>query len=898
MGTFASAELDDWLRAGGIVVAASDRAARAATAAFNAARRAEGLTAWPAPRIFDWRVFVRDAWSARALDDRFLLNDAQEQSLWEEIAKASRQPATVLDHPRTRVAALAADAHELLALHAPRYLRATLRRAWQQDAAAFSGWLSAFDDACRRQNALSAARIPIELVDLLAREDAASRAPLLLTGFDRILPAQRSVFDAWGAWREAARSQPAGSVHYYAVPDEAAELAACALWCAAKLRSNAGARILIVTQKAADRRGPVERALLRHALPAAQAAPAPLFEFSLGLPLASVSIVRAAVLLLRWLTGPLDEADLDWLFASGYLAQAPGESAALLHAMRQIRRRNLQRVTWMLESFPAVARDLPRAWLERMLTAQRLLAEQSHRALSPVDWASLIPRLLRAAGWPGHRQLSSAEFQAADRWQQAIDLCGSLAFDGRRVRWPEFLAALSRTLDETLFAPESQDAPILIAGPAESAGMAADQIWFLGADEETWPSGGSMHPFLPPHVQREGAMPHASPQLDWDLARSITVRLIASAPEVCFSYARQTSKSDARASRLIAQLASPAIDAPASLRPAADPAPAAIDFLDSSLIPFPRDFVEGGAAILSAQSQCPFQAFARARLEARGWESAQAALTPAQRGRLIHETMHSIWAGEDPRIRTLDDLRQLADLGAFVAGHVQRALQVVLSSADRDRMPRRYLDLEESRLRRLVHAWLSYERARHAFTVLGTEVQGNAIIAGLSLRLRSDRVDRLNDNSLLVIDYKTGDVSSSAWNLPRPDDVQLPLYAAFTLPERETCGGLVFAKVRAGDGNMEFSGRVRSASAALLPGLNARSGLAKFPLKEVHLLDWRTTIEELARDFLRGNAIADPKAYPDTCERCGLQALCRIDENRRAGDDATGDSDGEAPRNE
>ena len=69
--------------------------------------------------------------------------------------------------------------------------------------------------------------------------------------------------------------------------------------------------------------------------------------------------------------------------------------------------------------------------------------------------------------------------------------------------WHEFLAELEHAADDILFAPQSTDAPIQIAGPAESAGLTADALWFLGADEESWPAVGSMHPFLPPYVQRE-----------------------------------------------------------------------------------------------------------------------------------------------------------------------------------------------------------------------------------------------------------------------------------------------------------------------------------------------------------------------------------------------------------
>ncbi len=195
-------------------------------------------------------------------------------------------------------------------------------------------------------------------------------------------------------------------------------------------------------------------------------------------------------------------------------------------------------------------------------------------------------------------------------------------------------------------------------------------------------------------------------------------------------------------------------------------------------------------------------------------------------------------------------------------------------------MPKRYLELEETRLIDLVTEWLRYEAARVPFTVVETEQKGTVAIAGLSLDLRLDRIDRLNDGSLLVIDYKTGDVSPKLWDLPRPDDVQLPLYAGFALPPNEELGGLVFAKLRAGERHREFAGRVRDANATLLSDLKGNKGLVRNPLNDEDMDAWRTYIEQMARDFLAGRAEVDPRDYPKTCERCGLQALCRIQENQ------------------
>jgi probable DNA repair protein len=871
MGALAADEINAWLREGGLVVTASDRAARALAAGFHHARRAEGLAAWPTPNILNWKSFVRATWEQRTADARLLLNPAQEQALWVEIAGADRSLATLLEGPRHRLASLAMEAHELLCSYAPQFLRTNARGGWQQDAAAFSGWLRGFDEACRAGSLISPSRLPHELIPLLFAETA-KRPPLLLAGFDRILPVQRSLFDAWGAWREAAQSEPAAEVHFHAAADAQAELAACAIWCGRQLSANPSARLLVVTQAASARRGEIERAFQRHTGPA--------FEFSLGLPLSQVALARAAHLLLRWLDGSLAEQELDWLLSTGHAAASAQESAALQATMRALRRYGLERTQWTLAAFlgeRCAAELLPASWAERISAAQRLLAGFARRAQSPLEWAELIPRLLDELHFAGARPFASAEFQALRRWHQAVESCGSLGFDGRRISWKDLLSQLDRTLGETLFAPESRDEPIQIAGPAESAGLTADAVWFLGVDEEAWPANGATHPLLPVEVQREAGMPHATPQLDWELATAITRRILATAPEVHFSFAKQNEAAEARPSRLIAQLAGPPQALPPELAAPAAPQPLTISFEDFSRIPFPPGKVAGGAAVLTAQSQCPFKAFATARLAAQDWNPAEAGLTASQRGSLLHAVLRSVWAGQPEGIRSYAELMSLNDRQAFVAAHVQRVMAREVRPHLRELMPRRYLELEEQRLTRLVTEWLEYEATRIEFEVAATEVKRTVHIAGLTFDLRLDRLDLLSDGSQLVIDYKSGNVSPSAWELPRPDDVQLPLYAGFALEDDEVLGGLVFAKVRAGE--MKFAGRLGDAAATLLPGLKGTSPLVKNPFTAEQLLDWRDCIQQLARDFLAGRAEVDPREAPKTCERCGLQTLCRIQEN-------------------
>lgn len=890
--------IDAWLLSGRMVVTASERAARSIATRFHRARRFEGLTAWSAPDVRDWQSFVRNAWDERISDGRMVLNSLQEHSLWARIVTESAPAAVELIGAADRLAALAMDAHHLLCAYAPQFLRDSARAGWDQDAGAFSSWLATLNQICRDGNLISAARLPLELCERL-KSSTSELPPILLAGFDRILPSQQALFAAWGDDRkhEAQPGTPATRTDFHVAADPSSELAACALWCKAQLDANPQARLLVVTQDVRARRGEFERALLRYLdinekLSGATSS----LEFSLGVPLNQIALARSAQLLLRWLAGSIAENELDWLLATGHVAASLDESRALLSFTRSLRRKGMQRPLWTTAEFlrQRTQAQLPANWVARMTQARDRLQEFSRRPQTPVSWAELIPQVLQVAGWPGARTLTSAEYQVLRRWQRVLDDCASLGFDGRRASLGEFAALLDRVLSETLFAPESEDAPILIAGPAESAGLTADAIWFLGATEENWPATSGMHPFLPIGIQRQAEMPHASHKLDWDLATVMTCRLLTSAPQVHFSFARQSEGVDGRPSRVITQLMGSAKELSSEF--IAPPAlePLTVEFEDTSQIPYPLREVVGGASALTAQSQCAFKAFAVARLGADTWDAAEAGLNASERGLLLHEVLHSIWNGPPDGIRTHAELLQIADrLESFVESHVRRVLQEKSPPRARECMPPQYIELEVRRLVGLVSEWLRCESARMPFTVSETEFDARPSIAGLSLKVRLDRIDQLNDGSLLVIDYKSGLVSPRVWDLPRPDDVQLPLYAGFALTYGEQSpGGLVFAQIRSGK-EMGFKGRAKKAKDTLLNNLNARSALVNRPLSDADLTEWRRYIEGMARDLLAGQAQVNPREYPRTCERCGLMGLCRIQEHPPAAEDDSDDEEAE-----
>jgi probable DNA repair protein len=872
MGQLLEAELVKWLSDGGRVLTASERTARALATEYHRLQAARGKSAWAAPCIETWTHFMSRCWQQMGADDRMLLTPLQEQALWSAVAGAEAELATTLEPSRQRLGRLAMEAHALIAGYAPRALNPRTREAWQRDQAAFSRWLAAFDAECSQERLLSPARLALELLPQLEAAPDADREPLLLVGFDRLLPVQRSFLEVWGSWQELALPAQQAAPRFYSASDEGAELVACARWIKSRLEQNPQARLLVITQDQSKIRGQLERAFLDQLGKDAGGQ----VEFSLGIPLARTQLVRTARQLLGWLTEGLEEHALDTLLASGHAAASADEQAALLRRMKRLRERGRQRTTWKLESFLNERCDaaVPAVWRDRMLAAKTLVVERSGSAQSPLAWAELVPQLLKAAGWPGGRPLESAEYQLHRRLQEALDHAASLGSIARRASWNGFLAMLDGILAETLYTSESQSAPVLIAGPAETAGLAADAIWFVGATEDGWPATGTTHPFLPLGLQRSARMPHAHPRIDWELAEVMTNRLAASADELVFSYARQASGAEVNPSRLALRSAGAPVELPAELLADTLPAPRTVRVEDRTLIPYPSGNAPGGSELIANQSACPFRGFAAARLGAHDWDRAEPGLTAAQRGTLLHAVLHAVWSGPPQGIRTHADLLALHDPEDFVRTHVESALEMKLPANAREQMPHSYLDLEAERLTSLITEWLRYEAERVAFTVQATELKSTAQIAGLSLELRLDRVDQLIDGTQLIVDYKTGDVKTKSWDPPRPEDPQLPLYAAFGRTGDAELGGLVFAKVRKGE--QEFAGRVGEAAQTLRADLKGTNALVKRPFTAELLMDWRDEILRLASDFVAGRAEVDPREYPKSCKYCALPGLCRV----------------------
>jgi len=281
----------------------------------------------------------------------------------------------------------------------------------------------------------------------------------------------------------------------------------------------------------------------------------------------------------------------------------------------------------------------------------------------------------------------------------------------------------------------------------------------------------------------------------------------------------------------------------------------------------------GGTGVIESQSACPFQAFARYRMSARGWDEPDEGLTPKERGTLLHFAMRAFWESvrEHAALIGLDD----AALAARVAAAVDAARGKLPAPRWRALAPAVAAG-EAQRLTQTILAWLRlYEVPRPPFRVLMTEKDTALTLGGVRLRLKIDRADTLEAGALAVIDYKSGRVTApTAWFRPRPEGTQLGLYVLAlkaAVPTRPV-EAAAYAQIKAGQ--IKVSGVV--ADDALWPDLTlpmkARKDAQGWRDLEQY---WMDTLTELGEEFQRGEARVTPR-NAQACQRCDLQALCRI----------------------
>ncbi|MHB8534636.1 MAG: PD-(D/E)XK nuclease family protein [Sulfuricaulis sp.] len=880
------------LRAGATLLVASQRQARTLQMAYGRRMQQEQQLAWPSPVILTWNAWLERCWEelsalSLAKEDsiqRTLLSPVQETKLWETAIGGS------------------GFADELLQSHSTAQ---TVQEAWRlcqewelslpsadaapnDDVRAFAIWSRVFDDRCRTEAWLDRARLADSLRAAFANGHLYAPKQLLLFGFEEYTRQQERLIEVLRGCGSAVEKIEAipltNSVVRHELSGPLEEIAAAAGWAREQLEAGVSRIGVIVPDLGAVRPQVVrifdDEFLPGFVLPVFANANRP-YNLSLGQALSKYPVVHTALQILKLGRGELACAEIGSLLRSPFLGGASEECSrrALLDtACRQgepqVRMGNLLRLAqdkdregrWRAHSAPILASRL-KHW--------RTLLDTFPKKQLPSVWAEGFARSLMELGWPGDRPLDSEEYQTVEAWRDLLSALSSLDAVTGRMDYAEAFSTLMRMAGERIFQPKMPEVPIQVMGLLEAAGLEFDSLWITGLHDAAWPDKPRPNPFLPIALQRQYKLPHASAARELEFARRLTAWLLASAPEVIVSHARHKGDENLRPSPLIAHLRAKEAEIPvvtgALRRLVHQSRPSLEKILDDrapSLAAGTK--VRLGTGVFKDQAACPFRAFARARLGACALDEPEPGLDAGDRGNLLHGVMKSLWLNLKTHARLCalpeDAIRSV--VGEAVAGAIAE-----MARERPQTFSVRFIALEQARLEQLVLAWLEIEKQRAPFTVIQPEKDQTASYGGLAIRIVPDRVDALEDDARVVIDYKTGTPKLSQWFGDRPDEPQLPIYAL----AQNNVAAVAFAQIRKDE--TCFLGI--ALTAGLAPNVKPVAGIKEAAVLgswKTLLAEWRRVIERLGEAFRTGDARVAPKDGTRTCEYCDVGPLCRIRE--------------------
>ena len=391
-----------------------------------------------------------------------------------------------------------------------------------------------------------------------------------------------------------------------------------------------------------------------------------------------------------------------------------------------------------------------RARAERWWGEARALLEPLSRAFGTRtgSLAALVACLREAA-----QALAGDEAWRGPAGRAAADLLAALEAEAARGPaevQPDSLAALLRQLmDEVAIRPPQGGHPRLaIYGLIEARLQSADLMILAGLNEGVWPGAAPTDPWLAPRVRAELGLPGLERRIGiaaHDFGQGL------GAPQVLLTRSRRDARAPALPSRFWSRLEAMAgegfrrdrdleawtraLDRPAAHTPATRPAPKPPAALR------PRAISVTEVDRLKAD---PFAFYARRILGLLPLDAVDADPSAAWRGTAVHHVLER-WAVEDDCALEALRPRAIAMLDSPAAHPLLRALW----------QPRLVAAID------WIAGRLDAERAEGRI-VLAAERSGHAEIAGIKVSGRFDRIDRLPDGKLAIVDYKTGKAPSAA----------------------------------------------------------------------------------------------------------------------------------------
>ena len=184
--------------------------------------------------------------------------------------------------------------------------------------------------------------------------------------------------------------------------------------------------------------------------------------------------------------------------------------------------------------------------------------------------------------------------------------------------------------------------------------------------------------------------------------------------------------------------------------------------------------ISGGAGTIQLQLREPFSAFARGRLGARLIYPQAVGIPAPMRGNIVHDALYQLYID----LPSSEAIREWRD--KELETRIAEAVNFAFARHERncDAVLRQLLTLERQRISKLLRQFVLVDAARGSFQVDSVEGTVEFVAGHVRLPLRFDRVDRFDDDTIAILDYKSGARKKLLGRDREAEEIQLFVYAA------------------------------------------------------------------------------------------------------------------------
>jgi probable DNA repair protein len=749
----------------------------------------------------------------------------------------------------------------------------------------FLHWRNAFFKLCEKHETVTPAWRLLQLINALPSARYPLPSHIRLMGFDRMTPLELHLIDilkSKGVTLEKQQMEVQNAQHaQIGLQDLNAECLAAVAWAKQHLEKNPDCQLAIIS--------PIQSMLRRslsdllddtfhpETLFASQYEAPRIYDFSVGNMLSETTICRTALNLLRLTSThqPVSQSDMSALLLDVYWGDlAEFDERSLVDARM---RKKLMRSIKLDHLIELIDENDSLTQLYTHLKSIQTTQESWTKNQTPSHWAREFISLLQRVNWAQTRPLSSHEYQAKSHWGKSLESFAALDLLTGKISASDALHQLTRLVRNKMFIPEAVGKiQIQLLGMLENLSHPIDAIWVMGMNDHLWPPPANLNPLLPATLQRRLQTPGANPDTQSAFAQLVHTRICNSANEVIFSWSHKDGERELRVSPTLANIARLNSTKLVSTMAESLAQPYAMQLLDDNLAPqlLDTEKLRGGSQLLAAQAICPAWAFYQFRLGANALEEPSDGLDSMVRGNLVHAALQYFWTD----CSNSENLKQISQdaIETKIKLAIDKGMQTL-----KQELPTQLILIEEKRLQQLILAWLSLETEREDFTVKACEASYTVTIAGLEIDCRIDRIDQLADDSLVIIDYKTGssDPKTASWASERIKEPQLPIYASIALKDNIVVA-VCFAKVHIE--GCKLSGLSQNTG---LPGitpfqdLKSNSPFKHFDNFSILITHWRDCLEKIADEIRLGQASVVFEDENDLMY-CKVKPLLRLPERQ------------------